>query len=205
MAVGVRVHDQLRAAAQRLLAGRVHVADDHVGSESLFEQRLGPAVDRDDHGPHVADERPQRAQVALVTDAAHDDERRAIAKVGREARQLDPARQQLALLAHVLHGVAREALERLSDLTPPGLGFGTHAIEIEHLPAREELPLEQHLARDRLPRCAARRARRRPAQRFPGHHGQPVSLGQRLEQRVVGQVHEQDARFDQQLRSQVGV
>ncbi len=71
-AVGVGVHDQLGAAAQRRLAGRVHVADDHVGRQARLEQRVGAAVDGDDHRAHVADERPQRAQVALMLDAAHD-------------------------------------------------------------------------------------------------------------------------------------
>ena len=149
------MHDELRAAAQRGLAGRVHVADDHVRRQPLLEQRVGAAVDGDDHRAHVADERAQRAQVALVADAADDDERRAVAEVGREARQLDPAGEQLALLAHVLDRVVREALERLADLLAARLGLGAHALEVEHLAAREQLALAQHLRDAR----ASRRAR----------------------------------------------
>ena len=135
------MHDQLaprRTAQRRASPRRVHVADDHVRAQSLLEQRLGAAVDRDQHRAHVADERPQRAQVALVTHAAHDHERRAVAKVGGEARQLDPAGEQLALLAHVLDRVVREALQRLPDLAPAGLGLRPHAREVEHLAARGE-------------------------------------------------------------------
>ena len=112
-AVAVAVHDELRAAAQRRLARRVHVADDHVWLQAGVEQRLRAAVDGHDHRALVADEWPQRAQVALVADAANDDQRRAVAEVRAKARQLDSPSQQLALLAHVLDGVVREALERV--------------------------------------------------------------------------------------------
>ena len=54
---------------------------------------FGAAVDADEHRPHVADVRAQRVQVGAVVDAAHDDERRAVAEVGVEARQLDLARR----------------------------------------------------------------------------------------------------------------
>ncbi len=144
--VGIGVHDELSAAAQRSLAGGVHVADDHVRLQPLLQQRVGTAVDGDDHGTHVADEGAQRPQVALVADAAHDDERGAVAEVGGEARQLDSAGEQLALLAHVLDRVVREALERLPDLLAAQLRFGAHALEVEHLTAGEQLPLAQHLS-----------------------------------------------------------
>ena len=98
------------------------------GRQARLQQRVGGAVDGDDHGPPVADERAQRAQVALVADAAHDHQRRAVAEVGGEARHLDPAGEQLALLAHVLDRVVREALERLADLAPAGLRLGAHAL-----------------------------------------------------------------------------
>ena len=53
--------------------------------------------------------------------------------------------QQLALLAHVLDRVVGEALERLPDLAPADLGFRTHALEVEHLAARQRLAFAQHL------------------------------------------------------------
>ena len=65
-AVGVGVDDQLGAAAQRLVAGRVHVAEDHVGLQPRLEHRVGAAVDGDDQRAHVADVGAQRLQVAAV-------------------------------------------------------------------------------------------------------------------------------------------
>ena len=167
--VGVGVHDELGAAAQRRLAGGVHVADDHVRGQARLEQRVGAAVDGDDHRAHVPDERPQRPQVALVVDAAHDDERGAVAEVGREARQLDPAGQQLALLAHVLDRVAREALERLADLRRLASVSARTRSQVEHLAAGEQLAPAQHLRLAVTARrggsCGARPGRRRRASR----------------------------------------
>ncbi len=187
------MHDELGAAAQRGLPGGVHVADDHVRLQALLQQRLGTAVDGDDHGAHVADEGPQRTQVALVLDAAYDDQRRAVAKVGGKARQLDPAREQLALLAHVLDRVVREALERLADLAPARLRFRrARARGRARLAAREQLPLAQHLAGD-------------PVGRSFGHDDEWIAVGEQPEQLIAGQVDEQDARLDQQLRAEVRI
>ena len=136
-AVGIGVDDELGAAAQRRLAGGVHVADDHVGLEALLEQRVGAAVDGDDPRLDVADVRAQHAQVLLVVDAAHDDQRRAVAEVGVEARQVDAPRQQLALLEHVLDRVLRERLERVADLAPALVGGGAHGGGLLHLAAGE--------------------------------------------------------------------
>ena len=113
MPIGVGVHDELRTAAERSLAGRVHVADDHVRHQALSQQGVGASVHGDDHRAHVADEEPQRVQVALVADTPHHHKRRTVAEVGGKPRQLDAAGEQFALLAHVLDRVVREALERL--------------------------------------------------------------------------------------------
>ena len=43
--VVIGMHDQLRAAPQRLVGARVHVADDHVGLVAGLDQRIGAAVD----------------------------------------------------------------------------------------------------------------------------------------------------------------
>ena len=134
---------------------------------------------------------PQRAQVALVPDATGDDQRRAVAEVGREARQRDLAGEQLALLAHVLDRVVGEALERIADLAPARLGFRAHALAVEHLAACEQLALAQHL------RTVTRRSHRAKTTGSPSET--------RVEQRVVGQVDEQDPRLDEQLRAEVGV
>ena len=45
------------------------------GFSPMLEQRVGAAVDADEHRPVLADVGPQRGEVALVVVAAHDDER----------------------------------------------------------------------------------------------------------------------------------
>ena len=86
------------------------------GLKPCLEDRVGAAVDADEHRLTSRMYGRSALQVALVVDAADDDQRRAVAEVGVEARQLDPPGQQLALLDHVLDGVLRERLERLADL-----------------------------------------------------------------------------------------
>ena len=183
-AVGVGVHDELRAAAQSGLSGRVHVAHDHVRGEALLEQGLGAAVDRDDHGTHVADERPQGAQVALVADAADDHERGAIAKVGGEAGQLDPAGQQLALLAHVLDRVVGEALERLADLAAAWPRFRRRRAR-GRAPRRARAARRRAAPRRRPARRLALASRLRPA-RAPGRRRRAPRTASRREDRRAG-------------------
>ena len=100
-AVGVGVDDQLGAAAQRRVAGRVHVAEDHVGLEPGLDAALGAAVDGDEQRPHVADVGAQRLQVlrwpsprtTISTWRSRND--------GAGRRELDRAGQQVGLLADV--------------------------------------------------------------------------------------------------------
>ena len=47
--VRVRMHDELGSAPQRLVGHRVHVADDDVGREPGLHDRVGSAVDADEH------------------------------------------------------------------------------------------------------------------------------------------------------------
>ena len=54
-AVAVGVHDDLGAAAQRVVGHRVHVADDEVGLVAGLDQRVGAAVDPDQDRPVLAD------------------------------------------------------------------------------------------------------------------------------------------------------
>src|SRR5207244_13518258 len=67
----VRVHDELRARGERLGRDRVEVADDQVGPMTRLEQRVGTAVDGDEHRTHLARVRPQRRQVLAVIEAAY--------------------------------------------------------------------------------------------------------------------------------------
>ena len=106
---------------------------------------------------------------------------------------VDPAREQLALVAHVLDRVVGEALERLADLVSPRLGFAAHALSVEHLAAPDRLAAAEHL------RGHGRSAR--PAD--PDHHR--VAVGDRVEQGVIRQVHQQDPGLDEQLRPEVRV
>src|SRR5262249_59120575 len=71
---GVGVDDQLGAAAQGAVGGRVHVAEDQVGLQPRLEGAVGAAVDGDDQRSHVADVGAQRFQVAAVAVAADDDQ-----------------------------------------------------------------------------------------------------------------------------------
>ena len=65
-AVGIRVDDGLGTAGERGVAGGVHVAEHHVRRKALLEDRVGAAVDADEHGMRVLDVGAQRAQVAAV-------------------------------------------------------------------------------------------------------------------------------------------
>jgi hypothetical protein len=49
------MHDQLGLAAKGGVGDRVEVADDHIGTQTHLEQRVGPTVDRNEHRPEVAD------------------------------------------------------------------------------------------------------------------------------------------------------
>ena len=64
-AVAVGVDDDLGAAAQRVVADRVHVPDDHVGPVAGLEQRVGAAVDADEHRAVVADVGAQGCRSSL--------------------------------------------------------------------------------------------------------------------------------------------
>ena len=91
-AVEVHVVDQLGAAAQRAVRDGVEVADDDVGLEADLEQRVGAAVDADEHRLVLAQVRLQRREVALVVVAAHDDERVPALDLRAQRRQRRSAR-----------------------------------------------------------------------------------------------------------------
>ena len=81
-----------RRSASAVLGHRVEVADDDVGLEADLEQRVGAAVDTDEHRPVLADVRPQRGEVAAVVVTAHDHERVAALELGVQRRQRRAAR-----------------------------------------------------------------------------------------------------------------
>ena len=106
-AVAVGVHDDLGAAAQRVVGHRVHVADDEVGLVPGLDERVGAAVDADEDRLVLADVVAQGLQVLLVVVAAHDDEGVPAVEVGADVGHADAVEEQLALLAQVVHGVRR--------------------------------------------------------------------------------------------------
>ena len=71
---GRRGRRSRRRSAARASRHGVHVADDHVGLVAGLEQRVGAAVDADEHRPVLPDVGAQRREVLLVVVAPDDDE-----------------------------------------------------------------------------------------------------------------------------------
>ena len=110
-AVGIGVDDHLGAAGQRVVADRVHVAEDHVGLVARLEHGVGAAVDADEHRPVLADVGPQHRQVLLVLVPADDDEHVPALDRGLDVRNAGAVEQEGALAAQEVHGVRRERLD----------------------------------------------------------------------------------------------
>ena len=194
-AVGVGVHDQLGAAAQRALAGGVHVADDHVRRQARLEQRVGAAVDGDDHRAHVADERPQRAQVALVArrrgrPRSVERSRKSVAK----ARQLRSARSSSSRSSRMCSIVLWAKRSSASPISRRRASVSARTRRASSTsPRASSSPRAQHLgAGEPSARATARTTSGSPSET-------------RVEQRVVGQVDEQRSRLDEQLRPEVRI
>jgi hypothetical protein len=76
------VDQELRSATKRPVRDRIHIAHDDVGLVPGLEQRVGAAVDGDQHRLEVPDIRPHDPKVSLVTRPACDDKGVAVAKPG---------------------------------------------------------------------------------------------------------------------------
>src|SRR4051794_12951548 len=144
--VGVRVHDELGAAAKRRVAGGVHVADDDVGTEALLEDGVGAAVDGDERRLRVAHVRLEHAEVLLVVDAADHHQRRPVAEVGVEVGQVQVPSEQLPLLADVGDRVLRERLERVPDLAAARLVLACDLVGVEQLALADHHAFPDQLA-----------------------------------------------------------
>ena len=93
--VAVRVHDELRPdGAPR--PRRSPCRRRSRPASARLEQRVGAAVDGDQHRLEVADVRPHHPQVALDAGPARDDERMPVAEPRRERRELDALRRAAA-------------------------------------------------------------------------------------------------------------
>ena len=168
---GVGVDDDLGAAGQRVVADRVHVADDHVGLVAGLDERVGAAVDADEHRPVVADVGAEGLQVLLVVVAADDDQHVPALDLGRDVGHADAVEQERALPLHVLHRVGRERLElRGQPRLRLGHRRGDRLARRARCPRRATVPssVEQLVAleadlgalleRGRRPPCRRRRA-----------------------------------------------
>ena len=182
--VEVHVVDQLGAAAQRAVGDRVEVADDDVGLEADLEQRVGAAVDADQHRLVLAQVRLQRREVAAVVVAAHDDERVPALDLGAERRQQDRLEGQLRFTLDVLERVLGELLELDADVPACRLHGGFDRRPSSTVPVTDELAVAPHLAAD---------------------DPQLVALGDQLQDLGPDVVDERDPRLDDPDRPAVRV
>ena len=109
------MNDELGPGFERALRHGVHVPDDQVGPVSLFEQRVGAAVDPHEQRPHLADVGLERGQVLLVLVATHDDQHVTAGHDVLELGEPRPAEQQVAFSRKELHSVGGEALEPVGE------------------------------------------------------------------------------------------
>ena len=167
---------------QRLVRDRVHVADDDVRLAADLEQRVGAAVDGDEHGLEVADVALDDPQVALHSGTARHDERVPVAEARAQRRELHRAGEHAALLAQVPHRVLGELLERLR-----------HAPALIGERARQLVDAERASRRDAVavPEDAA------------AAHRDELALAHRVEQLGAGDVDQLDAAAHEQQRPRV--
>src|SRR6185312_3047538 len=143
--IGMHVVHQLGAAPEALLRHRVEVADDDVGLEAVLEERVGTAVDADEHRPVLADVRAQRGEVGAVVVPAHDDECVATGEVGPDGREGQRLEREPGLLLDVLERVLGEALQLGADGRARVLHRGLDAGDAEHRAAPEQLAVAPEL------------------------------------------------------------
>jgi hypothetical protein len=122
-----RVDNQLRAAAQGLIAHAVHVAYDHVRLETHLDERVRAAVNADQHGLYVADIRPDDPQVFLVGLTSHDNERVAIVYERPYLGQIRRIEQQRLFLCDVAQRVLGEPLKLAAEVALGLLDGAIHA------------------------------------------------------------------------------
>ena len=91
----------------------VHVPDDDLRLIAGIEQRVRASVHADEHGLDVADVGTEGGEVFPVAVAADHDEDVAAGEGVTKLGEAGAAEEQIALLSHVLEGVACEALEAL--------------------------------------------------------------------------------------------
>ena len=163
------------------------------GFQPSSDQRLRAAVDGDEHRPEVADVAAHDLEVALVPRPAGDDERVPVAEARLERGEVDPLREQLALVAQVAERVVGELLQRLGDASLLLEQRAGELVLLERPPGREAgaVPEEaraadgQPLAVGELVEETPGRRRRSGARRrgragaAPGSGSSPTATGRR--------------------------
>ena len=119
--VAISVDDDFGATAQGGIGDRVHVADDDGRQVAALEQRIGAAIDADQHRSVFAKVGTKRLQVFAIVVTPHDDEHLLAVEVGANVGDADAVQQQVTLATQVLHGVRGERLELYGE-AGPGLG-----------------------------------------------------------------------------------
>ena len=168
--------DELRAAPQRPVRDRVHVADDHLRLHPGGQQRVRPAVDADDHRLEVAHVRTHDHQVALVPRTAGDHEGMPLAKPRLHWGEVEALGKQATLLPQVLQGVLGEDLERLGHPAPL---IGERLRQLFRL----ERAAPRHAGAVAEEACAA--------------DAQQLAVRDRVEERCAGSVDQPDSATDE--------
>ena len=109
-------------------------------------QRVGAAVDPDEHRLEVADVRPDDPQVALVAGPARDDQRVPVAEPRLQRREVDPLGQQAALVAQVLHRVLGELRQRFGHAAALLASAASSSRSSRACPRARQVPLRKTLA-----------------------------------------------------------
>ena len=172
----------LTPCAERGVGDGVEVADDQVGGQPDLAERVGAAVDGDQHRAEVADVGPHHAQVRLVSRAARDDERVPVADPGAQRGKLDPGGERAGLLLQVAQRVLRERAERLGDAA---LLVDERLLErrgVEHGALGDERPVPPDA---------------------PAVEAHELAVGEEVEQRCAGGVDEPDPGADELQRARI--
>ena len=143
-----------------------------------------PAVDGDEHRPEVADVAADDLEIALVARPAGDDERMPVAEARLERGEVDPLREQLALVAEVAERVVGELLQRLGDAPLLLQQRAGELVLLERPPGREARAVPEE----------ARAA-----------DGQPLAVRELVEELRVVDVDQADAAAHELERARVRV
>src|ERR687893_27929 len=186
--VGADGHDQLRPALLGDQDGNV-LREAGRGERGRplnpcllypLEARGRPAVHPDDVGPHLPQVGPQGREVLAVVVAAHDDEHLTPAHRARQVLwYLEPGEEEVLLVAHELHGVLGEALQRRADHLPALAQPALRGLLVEVLADGDQLPVLVDPVAPELDLVP----RRDPLEDLPSHPVQDVHPGARQDKR----------------------